>query len=209
MIFKDRTQAGELLAKKLEKYRDDPNAVVIGLARGGVVNAAAIAKALNLPLDAIVLRKIGAPQNPELALGAIGSNGKPFLNENLIEYLNVPLSFLKEEMDRQKELARVREEAYHKNRPFLATKGKTVILVDDGLATGATMQAAVAKMKGEGAAKIVVAVPIAAPESLEQIQLAADEVAYLDAPPFFQAVGQFYEDFAQVEDEEVLFFLSP
>jgi putative phosphoribosyl transferase len=162
---------------------------------------------LQVPLDVICIRKIGAPHNPELALGAIGSNGQVFLNEDLIGYLHVPLPFLETEMGRQKALAKAREDAYHKAYPERAVNGKTVILVDDGLATGATMQAAIAKMKKDGAARIIVAVPVAAPDSLEQIKLLCDEAVCLDAPPFFRAVGQFYDDFSQVEDDEVISIL--
>lgn len=208
MIFKNREEAGRLLAKKLEKYRENLSSVVIGLARGGVVTAAAIAKELKVPLDIICIRKIGAPQNPELALGAIGSNGQTFLNEELIHYLNVDSSYLQEEKERQKALAKAREDTYHKAYPEISVKGKIVILADDGLATGATMQAAVAKMKKDGVAKVVVAVPVAAPDSLDKIKRVCDEAVYLDAPFFFQAVGQFYDDFSQVEDGEVISILK-
>jgi putative phosphoribosyl transferase len=208
VIFKDREQAGELLAKKLDKYKQNKRALVIGLARGGIVTAASCAKVLELPLDIICIRKIGAPQNPELAIGAIGSNGQMFLNEDLISYLSVPPSFLQEEMEKQKSLAKTREEAYHKAYSEISVKEKTVILVDDGLATGATMQAAVAKMKKDGASQIVVAVPVAAPDSLDQIKRICNETACLDTHSFFQAVGQFYDDFAQVEDDEVIAILN-
>jgi putative phosphoribosyl transferase len=208
VIFKDRAEAGTVLAKKLEKYRQSQDAQVVGLARGGIVTAAAVAKALQLPLDVICIRKIGAPHNPELALGAIGSNGQVFLNEDLIGYLNVSSLFLQEEMQRQKTVAKAREDAYHKVCPEKDVTGKTVILVDDGLATGATMQAAVAKMRKDGAARIIAAIPVAAPDSLEQIKLVCDEAVCIDAPPFFQAVGQFYDDFSQVEDNEVISILG-
>lgn len=208
MIFKDREQAGELVAKKLEKYRQSKDVVVIGLARGGVVVAASIAKILKLPLDVICIRKIGAPNNPELAIGAIGSSGDVFLNEDLISYLNVPPSFLQAEMQRQKALAKAREEIYHKSFPAVSLKEKIVILVDDGLATGATMQAAIAKMKKEGALRVIVAVPVAAPDSWEQIKPLSDEAICLDTPHFFQAVGQFYDNFSQVEDGEVIAILN-
>lgn len=181
---------------------------MIGLARGGIVTAAAIAKELKVPLDIICIRKIGAPHNPELAIGAIGSNGQMFLNEDLINYLNPSKTYLHEEMERQKSLAKAREEAYHKAYPEMSVKGKTVILADDGLATGATMKAACAKMKKDGASKIVVAVPVAAPDSFEEIKLECDEAVCIDTPPFFQAVGQFYEDFSQVEDDEVISILG-
>lgn len=205
MIFKNRQEAGELLAQKLNGLQ---NALVIGLARGGIVTAAAVAKELKVPLDIICIRKLGSPQNPELAIGAIGSGGQTFINQNLIDYLDVPASYLQQEMEQQKALAKQREESYHKVYPEKDVKGKTVILVDDGLATGATMQAAVITMKNKGALKVIVAVPVAAPDSLLGIKKVCDEVIAIDAPPFFQAVGQFYEEFSQVEDEEVISILK-
>jgi putative phosphoribosyl transferase len=207
-MFRDRVEAGELLAHALKAYDKNPQAIVLGLPRGGVVTAYAVAKKLTLPLDILSLRKIGAPQNPELALGAVSATGEIFLNEDLIAHLGVPEGALASKIKSERERALERYERFRKGRSPLHLEGKTVILVDDGLATGATMQAAILTAKAQEAARVVVAVPVAAPDSLEEVKDNADEVVCLNTPFFFQAVGQFYEDFAQVEDEEVISLLK-
>ena len=207
-MFRDRVEAGELLAHALKAYDKNPKAIVLGLPRGGVVTAYAVAKKLTLPLDILSLRKIGAPQNPELALGAVSATGEIFLNEDLISHLGVPEGALASKIKSERERALERYERFRKGREPLHLEGKTVILVDDGLATGATMQAAILTAKAQGAARVVLAVPVAAPESLEEVKDNADEEVCLNTPFFFQAVGQFYEDFSQVEDEEVISLLK-
>lgn len=204
MIFRDRHHAGEELVKSLKKYKDDPNAVVIGLPRGGVVNAYEAAKGLNLPLDIVYPRKIGAPFNPELAIGAITESGEGILNEPLVMQLGVSDNYIKRTIESEKAVAQKRLKMYRKDKPKIPLEGKTVIIVDDGLATGATMKAAIKSVQSEGADRIVIAVPVSPPDTLEEIKELVDEAISLDTPPFFAAVGEFYQDFSQTEDEEVI-----
>lgn len=206
--FRDRTDAGKQLVPLLKKYSKDPNAIVIGLPRGGVVNAYEVATGLHLPLDVICPRKIGAPFNPELAIGAITESGEGILNEELLSQIQVPASYIKQEIEKEKKVAQRRLEAYRKNRPKLDFKGKTVILVDDGLATGATMKAAIKSVKAAGANKVVVAVPVAPPDTYEEIAGMVDEIVVIALPAFFAAVGQFYDNFSATEDQEVIDLLQ-
>ncbi len=208
MMLADRQSAGKLLVRFLEKYRDNKQAIVLGLPRGGVVVAFEIAYALHLPLDVICPRKVGAPFNPELAIGAVTETGQGIFNHRLIKALGVSEKFLLEAIEKEKQQAQRRLSIFRKNRPPRELKDKIVILVDDGLATGATMKAAIQSVRVEGAKKIVVAVPVAPEDTLKEIQLETDEVVCLDTPPFFEAIGQFYQDFSQTEDEEVLELLS-
>lgn len=208
MIFRNRFQAGKLLVPKLAEYKNHPNAVVLGLARGGVVTAAAIAKGLQLPLDVLCPRKIGAPFNPELAIGAISDQGEPLLNEDLVYRLGVSQKYIDDVIKQEKLTAQKRLQTYRKNRPAIPLEGKIVILADDGLATGATMRASIKGVKAQGADRVVVAVPVSPPDTLEEIKNEADEVVCLDAPTYFAAVGQFYEDFSQTEDDEVVEYLQ-
>lgn len=208
MIFRDRKDGGEQLAQELLKYRNLPEVVVLGLPRGGVVTAFEVAKALHLPLDIICPRKIGAPFNPELAIGAITETGEGVFHYDLISRLGVSERYIQQEVEKEKKQAQRRLTLFRKNRPKINLEGKTVILVDDGLATGATMQAAIKSAKAEGAAKVVVAIPVAPPDTYDKIQEMVDEIIALSTPSFFQAVGQFYEDFSQTEDEEVVELLN-
>lgn len=207
MLFKDRQQAGKLLAARLEKYKNDPHVVVIGLPRGGVILAAEVARALHAPLDIICARKIGAPYNPEFGIGAITETGESYLAEDIIEQLDIPPEYIQEEIKTQSKEAARRLEAYKKGRPPLNFKDKIVIIVDDGIATGATMKASILAAKARKAKKVLVAVPVAPPDTIEDIKELADEVVCLITPPFFQAVGQFYENFSQTTDEEVIALL--
>jgi putative phosphoribosyl transferase len=208
VIFKDRQAAGQQLAPLLEKYKKIPNGIIIGLPRGGVVVAAEIAKALELPLDVVSPRKIGAPNNPELALGAITHTGVGYFNQDIIFALGVSEKFIAGEIEQEKRVATARQKMYRKNRPPLEVKDKVCILVDDGLATGATMKACIQWVKEEKASRIIVAIPVSPPDTLEEIRAMCDEVICISAPPFFQAVGQFYEDFRQTSDEEVIELLA-
>lgn len=208
MIFENRLQAGELLVPRLKKYENNPDAIVLGLPRGGVVTAFAVARGLHLPLDVICLRKLGAPFNPELAIGAVGPTGETFLNESLINYLGISEDYIEDVKQRECGVAKMRLNLYRKGKGALDLENKTVILIDDGLATGATMHAAIATVKAEGAGRIVVAVPVAPPDTIEEMRNEVDEVICLHAPLFFQAVGQFYQDFAQTEDSEVIDLLQ-
>jgi poly-gamma-glutamate synthesis protein (capsule biosynthesis protein) len=203
-MFQNRREAGRALAPLLRKYEKNPNAIVIGLPRGGVVTASEISKALSLPLDVVCPRKVGAPYNPELALGAVTHTGEGYFNQDIIAQLGVSDTFLRDAIERERKTAEVRQNIYRCHRPPLDIKGKIVILVDDGLATGATMKAAIGWVRAERASRIVVAIPVSPPDTLTEVKALADEVVCLLAPAFFSAVGQFYEDFSQTSDEEVM-----
>lgn len=208
MMFRNRAEAGQKLAQPLSKYKSHPDTIVIGLPRGGVVTAYEVAKALSLPLDVTCPRKIGAPFQPELAIGAITETGEGIFDESLIQRFNISQDYIHRTVAQEKSIAKRRLEMYRKNRSKIPLEGKIAILVDDGLATGATMKAAIKSIRAEGADKIVVAVPVSPGDTLEEIKELADEVIALDTPFFFQAVGQFYEDFSQTEDDEVIALLQ-
>lgn len=205
MIFKNRQDAGQKLAETLQNYKNAPNTIVLALPRGGVVVGYEIAKALNLPLDIVVPRKIGAPGNPEYAIGAIAETGDAILSEEEVRY--VKKEWLKQAMEEEKKEAQRRLITYRPGPPP-DLKNKTVILVDDGVATGFTMRAAVASIKARQPAKIIVAVPHGAQDSLEKIKSEADEVVCLYSPAAYWAVGAHYEEFPQTSDEEVIELLK-
>lgn len=207
MIFQDRQAAGTQLAEKLIKYQKKEDVIVVGLARGGVIVAAAVAKRLHLPLDILIIRKVGAPDNEELALGAIAEEGEGIFNHHLITLLGVSKEYLKKEVAKQKEVIQERKRLYLKGKKPPNFSGKTIILVDDGIATGASMKVAIQSAKSKKAAKIVVAVPVAATDSLSEIATEVDEVVCLSTPPFFQGVGAFYNHFEQTTDEEIVSLL--
>jgi len=201
--FANRSEAGRLLAEKLEKYAGRDDVVVLGLPRGGVPVAYEVAKHLNAPLDVFIVRKLGVPGFEELAAGAIASGGVRVLNEDVMRA--IPHADETIEVVSARETAELerREQMYREGHPAPDVQGRTVILVDDGLATGATMRAAVKALRQSGAAKIVVAVPVGPPDTCREIKQLADETICLSTPEFFQAVGQYYEDFSQTSDEEV------
>lgn len=207
-MFIDRQDAGKKLAPHLAKYKSKPNVLVIGLPRGGVVLAYEVALFLKQPLDVICPRKVGAPYNPELALGAITETGEGYFNEDLITNIGVSPKYLEAECAKEKAVAQRRLSLFRKNLPPLNFADKTVIIVDDGLATGATMKAAIQSIKGQKADYIVVAVPVAPPDTAAEIKAMCDEFICLDTPWGFQAVGQFYQIFGQTEDEEVVRLLA-
>ncbi len=204
MRLKNRSEAGKELASLLKKYKDDPLAIVIGLPRGGVITAFAVAKSLNVPLDIVCPRKIGSPQNPEFAIGAITETGKGIFYEDVIKQLSIPKDYIEKKTADEKARAEYCLKLYRKDRSSRDVEGKTVILVDDGLATGATMRAAIASIKAEKANKIVVAIPVAPSHAMSKFEESVDEVFCLMTPPGFYAVGQFYTDFAPVQDEQVI-----
>jgi putative phosphoribosyl transferase len=206
--FKDRIEAGQALATKLTSLANRTDVLVLALPRGGVPVAAEVAKKLNAPLDVFVVRKLGLPEHPELAMGAIATSGVRVLNRDLVEGLRIPEIVIDAvTAQEQEELAR-RQRAYRGNLPSPNVKAKTVILIDDGIATGSTMMAAVAALRQLNAARIVVAAPVIARSTFYQIHNAADEVAAVIAPEEFYGVGQWYEDFSQTTDEEVRRLLS-
>lgn len=201
--FRDRVDAGRQLAEALSAYANRGDAIVLALPRGGVPVAYEVAKHLHLPLDVFVVRKLGVPGYEELALGALASGGVRVLNQDVVRILpNADQIVEAVTANAFLEVER-RERAYRDDRPRLDVRGRTVILIDDGLATGATMHAAVNALRGQGPAKIVVAIPVGAPATCREIQKLADETVWLFAPDWFHGVGQFYDDFSQTSDEEV------
>jgi putative phosphoribosyl transferase len=201
--FADRADAGRRLAEALAHYRGRDDVVVLGLPRGGVPLAYEVARALGAPLDVFLVRKLGLPGHEELAMGAIASGGVRVVNDEVVVPLGVPEEMLDRAAAREAlELIR-RERAYRGDLPPQDFAGKVAILVDDGLATGSTMRAAVRALRRLSPARIVVAVPVAAPSTCEQVRAEADEVICLITPEPFRAVGVWYEDFSQTDDEEV------
>lgn len=204
MIFQDRKDAGKQLAKKLAAFKDQKDTILLGLPRGGVIVADEVAQSLNLPLDLVVPRKIGAPMNEELALGAIAEDGEGVFDDWLIQALGVTPEYIQRTVAKEKQEAARRLQLYRGHRPPLSLKDKTVILVDDGIATGATMRAAIKSAKTMGAQRVIAAAPVIAPDTLAKIKSEADLIIYLDAPAFFGAVGAFYRQFEQTTDQEVI-----
>ncbi len=203
MVFRDRHDAGRYLATTLERYAHDPGVMVLALPRGGVPVAYEIARALHAPLDVFVVRKLGAPGQEELALGAIASGGVRVLNHETVDLLGIKQQDI--ERITQRELAELqrRERQYRGDRPPLEVRGRTIILVDDGLATGSSMRAAAAALRRMGARKLVMAVPVAAPQSCADLRAQVDDVVCGLMPAQFFAVGQWYREFDQISDEEV------
>lgn len=205
MIFKNRNEAGELLAKKLNHLRGEKNILILGVPRGGVVVAKEVAEYLKAPLDIIVTRKIGHPLNPEYAIAAVDEDSEITVGiENLDEYG----TYLKEEKEMQKLEIKRRLKEYRGADSHPDFIGKTCIIVDDGIATGLTTLSAIRFIRSKKPAKIVLAVPVIPKEIMEKFKSEVDDLIYLDAPEIFFAVGQYYEDFPQVEDEEVKEILS-
>ena len=202
-LFKDRTDAGKKLAKELLKYANRSDVLILALPRGGVPVAFEVAKELNVKLDVFIVRKLGVPQNEELAMGAIASDNIRVLNEDVVRSFQIPENVIDNVTANElKELER-RERAYRKNRPKPEISGKTVILIDDGLATGATMWAATAALKTKNPAKIVIAVPTAATDTCRAFKEKVDEIICIATPEPFYGVGAWYGDFSQTTDEEV------
>ena len=200
--FQNRAKAGRLLAGKLGSYVKREDVIVLGLPRGGVIVAREVAAGLEAPLDVFLVRKLGVPGHEELAMGAVASGGVCVFNEALLKSCHIPRRVLEEVIQRERNELERREEAYGRRRlPDL--RGRTIILVDDGLATGATMRAAVMAARLRQPARIVAAVPVAARDTLAQLRQEVDEAVCLQAPEDFHAVGQWYEDFEQTTDQEV------
>ena len=203
MLFQDRTQAGKILAGKLLEYRDQPNVLVLALPRGGVPVAVEVAQVLHAPLDVFLVRKLGVPGHEELAMGAVATGGVRVLNQSVIKSLRIK----QDELDavtasEQRELER-RQRAYRDDRPLPEIRDHIIILIDDGLATGATMRAAVLAVRQQHPARVVIGVPAAAPETCDEFRDEVDDIVCALTPYPFYGVGQWYEDFSQVTDDEV------
>jgi putative phosphoribosyl transferase len=206
--FKDRMHAGHLLAKRLDRYAHDPNGIVLALPRGGVPVGFAVSKALGLPLDVMLVRKLGVPGHEELAMGAVASGGEFVVAPDVVQMLGIPEHVI--EAAARREMAEIerREQLFRANRPPLQLQDRDVILVDDGLATGSTMLAAVQAARAQNPAQVVVAVPVGAPDTCRRLSSVADEVICLRMPEPFYAVGMWYENFTQTTDEEVIQLLD-
>ncbi len=201
--FRDRTEAGQLLAKQLAAYANRPDVLVLALPRGGVPVAFEVARALHAPLDVIIVRKLGVPGEEELAMGAIASGGVRVLIDDVVQVLAIPQEVIDKVAAREQREVERRERLYRGDRPAYDVRGRTVILVDDGIATGATMRAAVSALRQQQPARIVIAVPAAASSTCEEFAAEVDELVCIIRPEDFFAVSFWYENFSQTSDEEV------
>ncbi len=207
MLFEDRQQAGALLARKLEHLRGK-DVLVLALPRGGVVVGHQIARAMQASLDVYIAHKIGAPFNEELAIGAVASDGTIVLDDVLIAQLGVTSSYLGREIERQKREIQRRLECYRGKKPPPAVEGRIVILVDDGVATGATTKAALRALRKQNPARLILAVPVGPPDAIQRLEQEADQVVCLSTPEPFWAVGRFFLDWAQISDAQVVRLLE-
>jgi putative phosphoribosyl transferase len=201
--FQDRTEAGRLLAQKLREYANRDDVVVLALPRGGVPVGFEVARALNAPLDVFVVRKLGVPGHEEFAMGAIASGGVRVLNADVVDGLGIPQAVIDRVAESEERELERREREYRGDRPAVDVRGRTVILVDDGLATGSSMRVATMALREMQPAQIVVAVPVGSPETCAEFEAEVDKVVCAATPQPFWAVGQWYSDFSQTNDEEV------
>lgn len=207
-MFKNREEAGELLAQELVAFRNDPDGILLALPRGGVTVAYQLSLALHLPLDVLITRKIGAPGNPEYALGAVSETGAVYWNQNALAGLSLSTRDLAIAAQTQQQEVSRRVALYRQGRPFPNLKDRIVIIVDDGLATGATFFASVATVRQAHPRRIIGAIPVGPRSTVEQARSLVDQLVVLRVPEPFYAVGNFYRDFEQVEDREVLEYLN-
>ncbi len=207
-LFYDRADAGRYLAAELAGYAGRDDVVVLALPRGGVPVAYEVARALNAPLDVFLVRKLGVPDDQEFAMGAIASAGPPLMNQWVVDALRIPASTLEAIVAGEKQELQRGERIYRGGRPFADVRGKTVILVDDGIATGFTMRAAIAALREQQVARLVVAVPVAPATACHELRVEADEVVCVVEPRSFLTIGQWYSNFDQVSDAEVLSLLE-
>ena len=208
MIFSNRVEAGRKLASELVDFLGNISAIVFAIPRGGVVVGYEVAHKLKAPLDIIIPRKIGAPSNPELAIGAVTEDGTAILDEKLVGYLNVPRKYSEEESDRQRKEIDRRLKTYRGDVPYPDLTNHIVIIVDDGVATGSTIKAALASLRRRKVKQVVIAVPVGSAETIKELEEKADRVVCLFAPAEFYAIGQFYQNFDQITDEEVIGLLN-
>lgn len=202
-VFRDRREAGEILAQKLASYGNRNDVLVLGLARGGVPVGWPVARALGAPLDVFLVRKLGVPQWQELAMGALACGGGVVINDSLVRSLGIRDDQVQDAIERETDELQRRERAYRGDRPPVDVAGKTVILVDDGIATGASMLASVRAVRANAPSAVVVAVPVGPPSTCRELATEADDVVCATMPIGFEAVGQVYDDFHQVTDDEV------
>jgi putative phosphoribosyl transferase len=208
--FRDRTEAGRLLGAELSRrYGARPSALVLGLPRGGVPVAYEVATALGAPLDVFIVRKLGVPGHEELAMGAIASGGVRVMNDDVLRYVPIRQQAIDAVAAREQQELERRERSYRGAKPPLDVSGKTVFVVDDGLATGSSMRAAVRALRSMNAQEVIVAVPVAAEETCEEFRSEVDDIVCLRTPSPFQAVGLWYDDFSQTTDAEVHDLLAP
>lgn len=206
-MFQDRTDAGGQLGERIAK--DGVNAdIVLGIPRGALPVARPVADELDVPLDIVVASKLGAPGNAELAIGAVASDGSLWLNDDLVDQLQVSEDFIEEEREAEAENAHEKATQYREDGRLPELRGKHVVIVDDGVATGATAMACLQQVKEADVARITLAVPVGSPESLTELEAEADAVAALEMPRDFRAVGEYYQDFGQVSDEEAMAYLD-
>ena len=202
-IFRDRSEAGQMLAGELMRYADDPDVIVLALPRGGVPVAFEVALALHVPLDVFMVRKLGTPGQPELAMGAVASGGVRVLNEEVVQKLRIPMAIIDEVTAEEEQELQRRERAYRGSISAPEVRGRIVILIDDGVATGSTMRAAIRALRAQQPARLIVAVPVAAASTYDEMRTKVDECVALQTPEDFRAVGEWYADFTQTSDEEV------
>ena len=208
MPFTDRFQAGKLLAEKLLKYKNKPDVIILAIPRGALQIGYEVAKALNCPLDIVLTKKIPFPDQPEYAIGAVGYGGEVILNRQVILQNQIPDKYIKEQTEKIKNALQSKYKKYRGTKPQLNLKNKTVIIVDDGIATGHTMVAAIQTLRKQNPKKIIAAFPVGPHEGVINIEREADECVCLKTPDMFFAIGQFYDEFTQVEDKEAIELLK-
>lgn len=207
-IFPNRIEAGRTLAAQFRDLASRDDVIILALPRGGVPVAAEVARAINAPLDILLVRKVGVPWQPELAMGAIASGNELVLDHDIIAHMQVATDQVEDAIRKEREVLRAREERYRGDRPLPNLRGKTVVLVDDGLATGTTMRVAIAAVRNQQPARVLVGVPVGSPDRVRAIGKTVDRIECVSQPRRFMAVGQFYDDFRPTTDDEVIAVLN-